>query len=155
MPMKCRLMIFATLMTLLTVCVSFLGDTGFAHSLRDFIAYSPCVPFIRKQLMVLGSVIMAIAFIYGVISRLRHVEGLVVMSDKSALLFLLIIMIDTPLLCWGLAAITFCDFWQLQQSVCCIALIEGIVIAVRTKHYRYVLYYFILFLLFGGIAPAT
>ncbi len=152
--MKCRLMIFATLMTLLTVCVPFLGDTEFAHSFRDFIAYSPCVPFVRKQLMVLGSAIMAMAFIYGAISRLRHVEVLVVMSDKSAPLFLLIIMIDTPLLFWGLASITYCDFWQLQQSVSCIALIEGIVIAVRTKHYRYVLYYFILFL-FGGIAPAT
>ena len=154
MPMKCRLMIFATLMTLLTVCVPFLGDTEFAHSFRDFIAYSPCVPFVRKQLMVLGSAIMAMAFIYGAISRLRHVEVLVVMSDKSAPLFLLIIMIDTPLLFWGLASITYCDFWQLQQSVSCIALIEGIVIAVRTKHYRYVLYYFILFL-FGGIAPTT
>ncbi len=154
MPMKCRLKIFATLMTLLTVCVPFLGDTEFAHSFRDFIAYSPCVPFVRKQLMVLGSAIMAMAFIYGAISRLRHVEVLVVMSDKSAPLFLLIIMIDTPLLFWGLASITYCDFWQLQQSVSCIALIEGIVIAVRTKHYRYVLYYFILFL-FGGIAPAT
>ena len=152
--MKCRLMIFATLMTLLTVCVPFLGDTEFAHSFRDFIAYSPCVPFVRKQLMVLGSAIMAMAFIYGAISRLRHVEVLVVMSDKSAPLFLLIIMIDTPLLFWGLASITYCDFWQLQQSVSCIALIEGIVIAVRTKHYRYVLYYFILFL-FGGIAPTT
>ena len=154
MPMKCRLKIFATLMTLLTVCVPFLGDTEFAHSLRDFIAYSPCVPFVRKQLMVLGSAIMAMAFIYGAISRLRHVEVLVVMSDKSAPLFLLIIMIDTPLLFWGLASITYCDFWQLQQSVSCIALIEVIVIAVRTKHYRYVLYYFILFL-FGGIAPTT
>ena len=155
MSMKCRLMMFATLITLLTVCVPFLGDTAFAHSLRDFIVYSPCVPFVRKQLMVLGSAIMAMAFIYGAISRLRHVEVLVVMSDKSVLIFLFIIMIGTPLLFWGLASITYCDFWQLQQSVSCVTLIEGIVIAVRTKHYRYALYYFILFLLFGGISPAT
>ena len=154
MPMKCSLLIFAAVMTLLAIFVPFLGDTRFAHTLGYFIAYSPSVSFVRKQLIVFGSVIMAMAVIYGTISRLRHVEGLVVMSDKAALLFLLIIMIDTPLLCWGLASITFCDFWQLQQSVCCVALIEGVVIAVRIKHYRYILYYSILFLLLGGTAPA-
>ena len=155
MLMKCRLMIFATLMTLLTICVQFLGDTGLAHSLRDFIAYSPCVPFVRKQLMIFGSVIVAIAFIYGTISRFRHVGSVVVISDKLTLIVLIIIMIDVPLLCWGIASITYCDFWRLQQSVSCLALTEGIIIAVRTKHYRYVLYYSILFLLFGGIVPTT
>ena len=153
--MKCRQMIYTAVTILMTISVPFLGDTRFAHSMGDFIAYSPFVPFVRKLLIVFGSVIVAMAFTYGTISRLRHVEGLVVMSDKAALLFLLVIMIDIPLLCWGLASITFCDFWQLQQSVCCVTLIEGVVVAVRTKHYRYILYYSILFLLLVGIVPAT
>ena len=151
--MKRLNIIFAIVMTLLVIAVSFLGGTGFAHGVSDFIAYSPRVPIVRKVSIGSGCVIVAIAFVYGAISRLRSVKVVVVMSDETALVFFLVMLIHVPFLCWSLASITHCDFWQFQSSACFLALVVGSLVAVRTKRYRYILYYAILFLLLGGIIP--
>ena len=49
--------------------------------------------------------------------------------------------------------ITYCDFWQLQQFIAVLLSFTGSVVEVRMRHYRYVLYYIILFLLIGGLIP--
>ncbi|MBR2837820.1 MAG: hypothetical protein IKE55_03470 [Kiritimatiellae bacterium] len=151
--MKSCNVIFAVMMTLLTICVSFLGETGFAQCIRDFIAYSPWVPIVRKMSLGSGCAIVAIAIAYGTISKLRSSKVVVVMSDEAALFPLIVVLIDVPLLCCELAVITYCDFWQLQQSVAFVLSFTGSLVAVRSKHYRYVLYYIILFLLFAGLIP--
>ena len=151
--MKSCNVIFAVMMTLLTICVSFLGETGFAQCIRDFIAYSPWVPIVRKMSLGSGCAIVAIAITYGTISKLRSSKVVVVMSDEAALFPLIVVLIDVPLLCCELAVITYCDFWQLQQSVAFVLSFTGSLVAVRSKHYRYVLYYIILFLLFAGLIP--
>ena len=153
--MKSSKAIFATMFTLLAISVSFLGGTGFAHSVRDFIAYSSLVPIVRNILIGSGCAIVAMAFAYGVISKLYSTKVVIVMSDETALFLFIVMLIDVPLLCYELAAITYCDFWQLQQSVAFVLSFTGGLVAVRSKHCRYVLYYIVLYLLLGGIIPPT
>lgn len=155
MLMKSRNVTFAIMMTLLTMSVSFLGETGFAQCVRDFIAYSPWVPIVRKISLGSGCAIVAIAIAYGTISKLCSTKVVVVMSDKTSLFFFIVMLTDVTLLGYELASITCCDFWQLQQSVAFVLSFTGCLVAVRSKHYRYVLYFIILFLLLGGVIPPT
>ena len=153
--MKSCKLIFGITLTLLVICVAFLGETGFAHGVRDFIAYSSLVPIVRKILIGSGCAIVAMAFAYGVISKHCSTKVVIVMSDETALFSFIVMLIDVPLLCYELAAITHCDFWQLQQSVALVLSFTGGLVAVRSKHYRYVLYYILLYLLLGGMIPPT
>ena len=147
--------IFATVVTSLVIAVSFLVGTECAHGVRDFIAYSPWVPIVRKISIGSGCAIVAIAVAYGAICKLRYAKIVVVMSDDTALFFFLVMLVGVTLLCFELASVTHCDFWQLQQSVAFVLSFTGGLVAVRTKRYRYVLYYILLFLLLGGIIPPT
>ena len=96
--MKSRNVTFAIMMTLLTMSVSFLGETGFAQCVRDFIAYSPWVPIVRKISLGSGCAIVAIAIAYGTISKLCSTKVVVVMSDKTSLFFFIVMLTDVTLL---------------------------------------------------------
>jgi len=153
--MKSHKVVLAIMMTLLTICVSFLDGTGFAHGVSDFIAYSQWVPILRKVSIGSGCAILVMALGYGAISKLHSAKVVVVTTDETALFFFIVMLIDAPLLCYELASITHCDFWQLQQAVAFVLSFTGALVAVRSKYYRYILYYIILFLLFGGLSPPT
>lgn len=153
--MKYSNVIFTIVTAFLVLGVFFMNGTAIAKDMSEFIAYSPWVPTVRKILFVLGSAVVIMAFSYFMISKFFAVKDVVVMSDRAALFFFLIMLVEVPLLCFGLVSITHCDFWQLQQASSCVIMVMGIVVAVRVQQWRYVFYYVILFLLFGGTSPPT
>ena len=121
--------------------------------LRNFIAYSPRVPFVRMVFCVLGGVLLTSAFHYGLSARLCGKCVPVVMSDFASLRFFLVLLIVVPVLCFVLAAKTYCCFYQFQCSVAFSLFVFGSLIAIRTKRFRYIVYYLFLFLSLGGIIP--
>ena len=121
--------------------------------LRNFIAYSPRVPFVRMVFCVLGGVLLTSAFLYGLSARLCGKCVPVVMSDFASLRLFLMLLIAVPVLCFVLAAKTDCCFHQFQCSVAFSLFVFGSLIAIRTKRFRYIVYYLFLFLSLGGIIP--
>ena len=121
--------------------------------LRNFIAYSPRVPFVRMVFCVLGGVLLTSAFLYGLSARLCGKCVPAVMSDFASLRFFLVLLIVVPVLCFVLAAKTYCCFYQFQCSVAFSLFVFGSLIAIRTKRFRYIVYYLFLFLSLGGIIP--
>ena len=121
--------------------------------LRNFIAYSPKVPFVRMVFCVSGVVLLASAFLYGLSARLCGKCVPVVMSDFSSLRLFLMLLIAVPVLCFVLAAKTNCCFHQFQCSAAFTLFVFGSLIAVRTKRFRYIIYYLVLFLSLGSIVP--
>ena len=121
--------------------------------LRNFIAYSPRVPFVRMVFCVLGGVLLTSAFLYGLSARLCGKCVPVVMSDFSSLRLFLMLLIAVPVLCFVLAAKTNCCFHQFQCSAAFTLFVFGSLIAVRTKRFRYIIYYLVLFLSLGSIVP--
>lgn len=82
--------------------------------LRNFIAYSPQVPFVRMVFCVSGGVLLAGAFLYGLFVRLCGKRVPMVMSDFASLRFFLVLLIVVPVLCFVLAANTDCCFYRFR-----------------------------------------
>lgn len=150
--MKTKLYIFAVLIVCFLMVA--LPWPEFAIvSLRNFIAYSPKVPFVRMVFCVSGGVLLAGAFLYGLFVRLCGKRVPTVMSDFASLRFFLVLLIVVPVLCFVIAANTDCCFYRFQCSAAFSLFVFGSLIAIRTKRFRYILYYLSLFLLLGGIIP--
>ena len=123
--------------------------------LRSFIAYSPAVPIVRKSLIVSGCAMIVIAGIYWMMARYCGRRTLELMSDHSALGFFLIALIVVPFSCFELSGITGCYFFQFQGAASFVLFAAGSIVAVRTRRYRYIAYYLVLFLLLGGLVLLT
>ena len=123
--------------------------------LRSFIVYSPAVPAVRKALIVSGSAMIVIAGIYWMLARSCGRRTLELMSDHSALGFFLAALFVVPFSCFELSAMTGCYFFQFQGAASFVLFAAGSVVAVRTRRYRYIAFYLVLFLLLGGLVPPT
>lgn len=121
--------------------------------LGNFIAYSQFVPTFRLVCVIIGCALICCAIIIKILASNRSSCNLV--TDACALKCFLVALIIVPLSCFEMAVITFCDFWQFQCYASFVLFLSGSVIALRVKRYRYIIYYFILFLLFGGLIPPT
>ena len=123
--------------------------------LRSFIAYSPIVPIVRKILVALGSLIIlsAIAFKLKMRKQKRWLRDYD--SDVLALRCFTLLLIIVPFTCNVLATYTYCDFYFLQCSVSLLFFVTGSLVSIRAKRYRYIFYYFILFIALGGLVPPS
>ena len=132
-----------------------LSCLGLVAWLSDFILYGSQVPILRKILVGFGVSVIAIAIAYRLAARRLNKRVIIVVSDAEALPLFLVAMILVPMLCFGLSAATRCDFLDFQGGASLTLFIEGSIVAVRVKKWRYVFYYFALLLLLGGLVPPT
>ena len=119
--------------------------------LGKFIAYNQFVPMLRLLCVIIGCTFICFAIVIKVIASNRSSCNLV--TDACALKCFLVALTIVPLFCFEMAVFTVCDFWQFQCSASFVLFLSGSVVALRVKRYRYIIYYFILFLLFGGLIP--
>jgi len=127
----------------------------FGAAIGHFIAYSPIVPIVRKILVALGSLIIlsAIAFKLKMRKQKRWLRDYD--SDVLALRCFTLLLIIVPFTCNVLATYTCCDFYFLQCSVSLLFFVTGSLVSIRAKRYRYIFYYFILFIALGGLVPPS
>ena len=132
-----------------------LSCLGLVAWLSDFILYGSQVPLLRKILVGSGVSVIVIAIACRLAAWRLNKRGIIVVSDAEALPNFLLAMISVPMLCFGFSAATRCDFLDFQAAASLTLFIEGSIVAVRVKKWRYVLYYAALFLLLGGLVPPT
>ena len=132
-----------------------LGFPLAGNAIRDFIAYNPWVPTVRIILVMSGTLIVVGAIVANLVKRKKHDTGPCgIDSDRIALRYLLAAQFLIPFSCFMLAANTYCDFFLFQSSAALLILIVGIVVAVRSRKYRYVFYLLIIFILVTGLVPS-
>jgi len=129
-------------------------DVG-GHCLGHFIAYSPAVPVVRKVLVALGSAMVIFAASWWIAARFRGKCVPLLMPDIKSLPLFLFTSFLIPFTCLELAVATNCDFRAIQCSASFVISLLGSLVAARTKRYRYILYYLVMFLLMGSFFPPT
>ena len=133
-----------------------LGFPLAGNLIRDFIAYNPWVPTVRIILVMSGTLIVVGAIVANLVKRKKHDTGPCgIDSDRIALRYLLAAQFLIPFSCFMLAANTHCDFLLLQSSAAMFVLIVGIIVALRSRTYRYIFYLLVIFILIAGLAPPT
>ena len=133
-----------------------LGFPLAGNLIRDFIAYNPWVPTVRIILVMSGTLIVVGAIIANLVKRKKHGKSPCgIDSDRIALRYLLAAQFLIPFSCFMLAANTHCDFLLLQSSAAMFVLIVGIIVALRSRTYRYIFYLLVIFILIAGLAPPT
>ena len=133
-----------------------LGFPLAGNAIRDFIADNPWVPTVRIILVMSGTLIVVGAIVANLVKRKKHDTGPCgIDSDRIALRYLLAAQFLIPFSCFMLAANTYCDFFLFQSSAALLILIVGIIVAVRSRKYRYIFYLLIIFILVAGLAPHT
>ena len=132
-----------------------MSSASLVVAIRDFIAYSPSVPVVRKILMGCGGMMIVIAVMYGLAAWFLKRRVAVIVSDITALKCFLAALFLIPLICFMLAATASCDFWPFQFSASLMLFMVGSLVAIRTRRHRYIFYYFMQLLLLGGLAPPS
>ena len=133
-----------------------LGFPLAGNAIRDFIAYNPWVSTVRIILVMSGILIVVGAIVANLVKRKKHDTGPCgIDSDRIALRYLLAAQFLIPFSCFMLAANTHCDFLLLQSSAALLVLIVGIIVALRSRTYRYIFYLLVLFILVTGLIPPT
>ena len=124
--------------------------------IRDFIAYNPWVPTVRIILVMSGTLIVVGAIVANLVKRKKHDTGPCgIDSDRIALRYLLAAQFLIPFSCFMLAANTYCDFFLFQSSAALLILIVGIIVALRSRTYRYIFYLLVIFIFVAGLVPPT
>lgn len=133
-----------------------LGFPLAGNLIRDFIAYNPWVPTVRIILVMSGTLIVVGAIVANLVKRKKHdTDPCGIDSDRIALRYLLAAQFLIPFSCFMLAANTYCDFFLFQSSAALLILIVGIIVALRSRTYRYIFYLLVLFILVTGLIPPT
>ena len=133
-----------------------LGFPLAGNAIRDFIAYNPWVSTVRIILVMSGILIVVGAIVANLVKRKKHDTGPCgIDSDRIALRYLLAAQFLIPFSCFMLAANTYCDFFLFQSSAALLILIVGIIVALRSRKYRYIFYLLIIFILVAGLVPST
>ena len=127
----------------------------FGAAIGHFIEYSPIVPIVRKILVALGSLIILSAIALKLKMRKQKRRLRDCDSDVLALRCFTLLLITIPFACNVLATYTYCDFYFLQCSVSLLFFVTGSLVSIRAKRYRYIFYYFILFITLGGLVPPS
>ena len=133
-----------------------LGFPLAGNLIRDFIAYNPWVPTVRIILVMSGTLIVVGAIVANLVKRKKHDTGPCgIDSDRIALRYLLAAQFLIPFSCFMLAANTYCDFFLFQSSAALLILIVGIIVALRSRTYRYIFYLLVIFIFVAGLVPPT
>ena len=124
------------------------------HPIYEFVSTSPHVLALRVALIAVGGAMVAAACIAGFIARIKHgkcVPG--GEGDHLALRCFAAAMFLVMVLCWSLYDVGL-DASSFQIAAIAFLAMSGSVVAVRTRRWRWIIVYFILFFFFGALLPS-
>ena len=123
--------------------------------IREFMFYDSQVSIARTALMVTGGLIVVAAVAFAVSRRISHRKcDLDILSDRAALRGFAVAMLLALVFCLTLMSIVGCDAVPLQAGIMsCLALL-GSVVAIRAKRKRWIIAYWLIWVLTGALAPA-
>ena len=127
----------------------------YSNQIREFMFYDSQVSIVRTALMVTGGLIVVAAAAFAVSRRISHRKcDLDIVSDRAALRGFAIAMLLVLVFCWTLMGALGCDAMPLQAgAMSCLALF-GSLVAIRAKRKRWIIVYFLIWILTGALAPA-
>ena len=123
--------------------------------IRKFMFYDSHVLVVRTALMVTGGLIVVAAVAFAVSTRISHRKcDLDILSDRAALRGFAVAMLLVLVFCWTLMCMVGCDAVPLQAgAMSCLALL-GSVVAIRAKRKRWIIAYWLIWMLFAALCPA-
>ena len=127
----------------------------YRNPIREFMFYDSHVSVVRTALMVIGGVIVIAAAAFAVSRRISHRKcDLDIVSDRAALRGFAVAMLLVLVFCWTLMGELGCDAMPLQAgAMSCLALF-GSLVAIRVKRKRWIIVYWLIWMLAGTLAPA-
>ena len=127
----------------------------YRNPIREFMFYDSQVSIVRTALMVIGGMIIVAAVAFAVSRWISHRKcDLDILSDRAALRGFAVAMLLALVFCMTLMSIVECDAMPLQAgAMSCLALF-GSLVAIRAKRKRWIIFYFLIWMLAGTLAPA-
>ncbi len=127
----------------------------YRNPIREFMFYDSHVSVVRTALMVIGGVIVIAAAAFAVSRRISHRKcDLDIVSDRAALRGFAVAMLLVLVFCWTLMCELGCDAMPLQAGAMSCLVVVGSVFAIRAKRKRWIVVYFLIWMLAGALAPA-
>lgn len=125
----------------------------YCNPIREFMFYDSHVSVVRTALMVIGGVIVIAAAAFAVSMRISHRKcDLDIVSDRAALRGFAVAMLFVFVFCWTLMGTVGCDAMLFQAGAMSCLAVVGSVVAIRAKRKRWIIVYFLIWMLAG--APA-
>ena len=127
----------------------------YRNPIREFMFYDSHVSVVRTALMVIGGMIIVAAAAVAISSRIsRRKCDLDIVSDRAALRGFAVAMLLVFVFCWTLMGTVGCDAMPLQAGAMSCLAVVGSVFAIRAKRKRWIIVYFLIWMLAGTLAPA-
>ncbi len=127
----------------------------YRNPIREFMFYDSHVSVVRTALMVIGGVIVIAAVAFAVSRRISHRKcDLDIVSDRAALRGFAVAMLLVLVFCWTLMCSVLCDAMPFQAGAMSCLAVVGSVVAIRAKRKRWIIVYFLIWMLTGALAPA-
>ncbi len=127
----------------------------YRNPIREFMFYDSHVSVVRTALMVIGGMIIVAAAAVAISSRISHRKcDLDIVSDRAALRGFAVAMLFVFVFCWTLMGTVGCDAMLFQAGAMSCLAVVGSVFAIRAKRKRWIIVYFLIWMLVGTLAPA-
>ena len=127
----------------------------YSNPIREFMFYNSQVSIVRTALMVTGGLIVVVAAAFAVSRRISHRKcDLDIVSDRAALRGFAVAMLLASVFCLTLMSVVGCDAVPLQAGAMSCLTLLGSVVAIRAKRKRWIIVYFLIWMLVGALAPA-
>ena len=127
----------------------------YRNPIREFMFYDSHVSVVRTALMVIGGMIIVAAAAVAISSRIsRRKCDLDIVSDRAALRGFAVAMLFVFVFCWTLMGTVGCDAMLFQDGAMSCLAVVGSVFAIRAKRKRWIIVYFLIWMLAGTLAPA-
>ena len=128
----------------------------YRNPIREFMFYDSHISVVRMALMVVGGMITVAAIALAVSRRISHRKcGLDIVSDRAALRGFAVAMLFVFVFCWTLMGTVGCDAMLFQAGTMSCLAVVGSVFAIRAKRKRWIIVYFLIWMLVGALVPAT
>ena len=127
----------------------------YRNPIREFMFYNSHISVVRMALMVVGGMIIVAAAAFAVSRRISHRKcDLDIVSDRAALRGFAVAMLLVFVFCWTLMCELGCDAMPLQAGAMSCLAVVGSVFAIRAKRKRWIIVYWLIWVLTSALAPA-
>lgn len=128
----------------------------YRNPIREFMFYdSHVLSVVRTALIVIGGMIIVVAAAFAVSRRISHRKcDLDIVSDRAALRGFAVAMLLVLVFCWTLMCSVDGDAMPFQAGAMSCLAVVGSVVAIRAKRKRWIIVYFLIWMLAGALAPA-
>ena len=126
----------------------------YRQPIHEFVSYNPHVSAVRTALMVVGGLLVVAAAALAVSRRISPRQcARDLVSDRAAVRGFAVAMLFVSIFCWTLMVYVGCETLFSAGANSFLALF-GSVVAIRAKCKRWMIVYFLIWLLLGALSPA-